>query len=685
MSVGIVNGLVRKIVESIKKNGNVYEFNMYGIMSDAASLHAMTKMAGAAVMPLPGSVFLGMSTRGLALAYALAQSLDGVFVSVNKSVALSSVPVLRGTRTSEYSTESVVIPECCLPQDGVRRPAYIVDDVVAMGGTVRAVTDLLKEKYPHLEIQSTLCVVRFVDKCPPDLNVTSFFDFESNGTYRSVGKMYCSPMVVKRVHFDAGAFPGVCLVDGEIVKVGSKTYPIVLYPSSMGHVSRWVDPKGFLVSIDRFPNGVPNMKIPPFVVDKCVSLLIDFQDRANLVDMLGFARVLALHVERLTIVVKYFPDGTMERVDRYGTVASAETVSYLLGQMPLTKGGRRVVLQVFDLHTLQNQFYFGQNVQVDMRSSLENLVVHDDSVVVFPDEGAHKRYGPLFERCNRLEFTKKRVGDTREVHLRDCYGMFPDGWAVRDGKYVIVDDMARTFGTILETLRWLEREGAPAGSVDVAVPNVDTQGGALLRFFAAAPPCFRKLYASVYTRDGMAMFWSPMLRDRFVPLNDIHAHLCMNRRQPMTDVVASENATKVRVSRCAFSANVPSGVPEQPIGDEVMQGAMRRARSAAVAAGTDQCVAKAFESGIINGMESVGCAMIAKKDEDEVLYKAVHISDIKHPEQFLDGDQSVTTGQRLQKKYNLASGESWLGDKRKAQLVEALACAIREGSKPEDK
>lgn len=679
MSVSIVNGLVAKIRKLLSKNGEITEINMYPLMFDVKVVSALAEMVGAAVCPLPGSVFVGMATRGLPLATELARRFDGVCVPVVKSVSMSSVAVLRGTRASEYSTEHVVIPEACLPQDGVRRPVYIVDDVVATGGSVRAVMGLLRETYPHLEVQEALCVVRFVDKCPAEMPVRSFFEYKSDGTYESVGRMYCSPLVVKRVSPPVGRCWSAKTVGRQLEKIGSKKCPIILYPPSMAHVSRWLDEKGFLIQIDRFPNGVPNMKVPPFVFDQCVSILIDFQDRANLIDMIGFARVLALHVERLTILVKYFPDGTMERVDRYGTVASAETVSFLLGQMPLTKGGKRVVLHVFDLHTLHNQFYFGQNVQVEMSSSLKNLVVDENQIVVFPDEGAHKRYAPLFERHRRLEFTKKRDGDARKVHLRDCYGIFQDEWAVRDGRYVIVDDMARTFGTVLETLRWLQAEGAAEGSVDVAVPNVDTQGAALLRFFAAAPPCFGKLHASVYTRDGLAMLLNPMLRGRFVPLNDAHSFLTIDEFVPeKCSVVASENATKVSVSGCFFSANVPSGVPEQPIGDEVAEGAEKRARSAVVAAGTPCCVAKAFESGIIGGMESVGCAIVVKVQDHWMQQNAVFVSDIKHPEKFVDGDQSITTGQRMQKKYNLSSGEAWLGDKRKGQMEEAMKLANKK-------
>ena len=655
MSVSIVNGLVDRIGKLLCKNGEITEINMYPIMFDAKILSALAEMIGAATTPLPGSVFVGMATRGLPLAAELARRFDGICVPVVKSVPMASVAALRGTRTSEYSAEAVVIPELCLPQDGVRRPVYIVDDVVATGGSARAVTDLLKGAYPHLEVQTTLCVVHFVDKCPADLPVASFFKYMSNGTYLSVGGMYSSHLVVKR------AFPR-----GE---TGPSVSSITLVPPSLAYWPPAEAPDAYVIPWKTFPNGVPDLKVPAFVYDKAVRLVIDFQDRANLFDMIGFARVLALHVTDLTIVVNYFPDGTMERVDRYGTVATAEVVSHALGQMPLTKGNRKVVLEVYDLHTLQNQFYFGNKVQVEMRSVLEHLRVEKAAVVVFPDDGARKRYAPLFEDRLQLVFTKKRDGDARNVHLSDRYGMFPDGWSVKDANFAIVDDMARTFGTILETLRWLQANGARPASVDVAVPNVDTQGSALLRFFSSAPPCFRRLITFPFTRDGNAIHSSKFLTGKITPLYS--SNDAALRR---VTAVASENPTKVLASGCDFSVNVPSGVPPQPIGDQTMQGAASRARSASVALGGKFSRVVAFESGAVDGMEAVACTVI----EEDKAHHAVHVTDTPHPAQFFPPpSQDVTTGERMRKHYNLASDEAWLGNARPRMLGEALRLALK--------
>jgi phosphoribosylpyrophosphate synthetase len=60
-------------------------------------------------------------------------------------------------------------------------------------------------------------------------------------------------------------------------------------------------------------------------------------------------------IESLTVVLPYYPVGTMERVTKEGTVATAATFAHMFSSLPSC--GRPTRLMVYDLHTLQNRFY----------------------------------------------------------------------------------------------------------------------------------------------------------------------------------------------------------------------------------------------------------------------------------------------------------------------------------------
>jgi hypothetical protein len=76
--------------------------------------------------------------------------------------------------------------------------------------------------------------------------------------------------------------------------------------------------------------------------------------------------------------------------------------------------------------------------------------------IAFPDEGAQKRFGSLFHQYDVVTCGKKRVGKERIVMIQDgdC-----------QGKHVlIVDDMVKTGGTLVECAKALVAHGATGAS-----------------------------------------------------------------------------------------------------------------------------------------------------------------------------------------------------------------------------
>jgi phosphoribosylpyrophosphate synthetase len=87
--------------------------------------------------------------------------------------------------------------------------------------------------------------------------------------------------------------------------------------------------------------------------------------------------------------------------------------------------GGPVQLVFFDIHALQEQFYFTDNVIVQLKSCVRllrnrlSLLTGERVVIVFPDDGAFKRFHSKFPGLQIVVCHKIRgEGDTRIVDIR---------------------------------------------------------------------------------------------------------------------------------------------------------------------------------------------------------------------------------------------------------------------------
>lgn len=221
--------------------------------------------------------------------------------------------------------------------------------------------------------------------------------------------------------------------------------------------------------IDRkyFPDGDPNFTIPRLheCYNRDVLFVADWSSRAaRMDDLLCLVPIAELQPRTLTILIPFFSSGTMERESEAGSIATANVEAKLLSNLPGHSLKRIITV---DLHTLQNQFYF-ENLTVTMdstmrgmREKLSDLLRHKDTVICFPDDGAKKRFAGYFENVALATCAKVRDGDTRRVKLDE---------GDVDGKHiVIVDDLVRSGGTLLECARALKEHGAT--SIQIFVPH----------------------------------------------------------------------------------------------------------------------------------------------------------------------------------------------------------------------
>lgn len=212
------------------------------------------------------------------------------------------------------------------------------------------------------------------------------------------------------------------------------------------------------VSWNAFRDGFPDLRIEDAksLRNRDVAFLASLDTPAEIFRQLSVIFEIPRLVARsLTLVLPFFPVGTMERVDREGQVATASSLARMISLTPFTIGGPTQIV-IFDIHALQERFYFTDAVIPRLETAIpllrDRLRDDPDAAVAFPDEGARKRFGGMFPERHIILCHKIRRGDKRVVTIQEGE---PEGRHV-----VIVDDLVMTGGTLLRCAEALRDAGA---------------------------------------------------------------------------------------------------------------------------------------------------------------------------------------------------------------------------------
>ena len=233
----------------------------------------------------------------------------------------------------------------------------------------------------------------------------------------------------------------------------------------------------YTINWDRFNDKTDNIKInnmksPTHFKGKHVLFIASFHDNdATMSQFHVIAFLCECLVESLTILLPYYSTATMERVDigSDGVVPTANTLALLFNGLPSV--GRPIRVMTYDLHTLQNRFYLTGHAVATLHTAIPLVVeVIEGSArpagqtpitaIAFPDEGAKKRFGKMFEGVGRMSeangdiifCSKVRSGNNRIVSIAD---------GDPKGKHVlIVDDQTKSGGTLIKCAQALKAKGA---------------------------------------------------------------------------------------------------------------------------------------------------------------------------------------------------------------------------------
>ncbi|KAJ4843792.1 ribose phosphate diphosphokinase subunit prs3 [Turnera subulata] len=210
-----------------------------------------------------------------------------------------------------------------------------------------------------------------------------------------------------------------------------------------------------------FDDGFPNLFIPNAqgIRGQHVAFLASFSSPKVIFEQLSIIYALPkLFISSFTLVLPFFPTGTSERMEDEGDVATAFTLARILSNIPTSRGGP-TSLVTFDIHALQERFYFGDNILPCFESGipllknrLQKLPDSDNIAIAFPDDGAWKRFHNQLQHFPTIVCAKVREGSQRIVRIKEGD---PKGRHV-----VIVDDLVQSGGTLIECQKVLAKHGA---------------------------------------------------------------------------------------------------------------------------------------------------------------------------------------------------------------------------------
>ncbi len=326
----------------------------------------------------------------------------------------------------EYGVDHLSIEKSALSRND---RVLVIDDVIATGGTMRAAEQLVKLAGAEVVAYIAPYVLRNEDNslmCGDLSNKIRFLCDQNQANH-----------AMHAQHFNQK----VILFDNE-----KKTNELrMIFPPSMYAYDKYN--QHVPIRWGRFARSSNIWFNPDHVKNQDVLV---FMDPANAQESFDTLQLLSiLHRKdpyRVRVVIPFLEHGTQDRVEYDGagwqSLAGVDTIAKIMENYQVI---------TFDLHAEQSQFAFYDLRFASLVAELWKLYYsfNKDVVPVFPDDGAAKRFGKLCK--NYITFRKIRSGDKRIVSTDAD---------ILPKKYVILDDMVRSGGTMNEVAKYLLANGA---------------------------------------------------------------------------------------------------------------------------------------------------------------------------------------------------------------------------------
>lgn len=167
-------------------------------------------------------------------------------------------------------------------------------------------------------------------------------------------------------------------------------------------------------------------------------------------------------VKSITIVLPYYPVGTMERIVGEGEIPTGYAFAQMLNNIPSATGKNNLI--IFDIHALSSRFFFHTNLRptiVSMLSYYLDYINHkypgaeNNNIIVFPDDGAKKRFEKQMPKnFKTILCSKERKGEDRIIKIEE--GIENIDLTGKTNNLFIIDDLIQSGGTSKETVHGIK-------------------------------------------------------------------------------------------------------------------------------------------------------------------------------------------------------------------------------------
>lgn len=418
---------------------------------------------------------VGIESRGF-LFSQLANYLDAGFVMMRKPGKLPTTKIV--SYGKEYGTDSLTI------EDNIIEPGsnvLIVDDLIATGGTLNAGIELIEMVGSNVVGVCGLIQLIGLELNSKLLNsqvaILALLKYQFNSLSKELDlsiNQHLKPFIESKQEYQNDEIFIKEFYPIEIKpEINSKYDTIVFsYPTvetlAENYIVHNLGCRKGMIIWDKFPDTQPNIKFEPMtqLEDKRIVFFMSIYDTSNLFVQLSLLKVLPRQfIKSLDIYICYYSVGTMERVDEEGILATADTMANIISScMESCKEGKPTI-HIYDIHTLQNRFIgFDYNrVQVKLHSGIPLLKkkIGKECIIVFPDDGAYKRFGKDFNTYKTIVCSKVRDGGKRNITIKDKINFPLDETKLDldEIEVVIVDDLVQSGGTLIECKKALNKLG----------------------------------------------------------------------------------------------------------------------------------------------------------------------------------------------------------------------------------
>lgn len=210
------------------------------------------------------------------------------------------------------------------------------------------------------------------------------------------------------------------------------------------------------VQFKDFPDWLPNTflyDVEKTIEHKEVTYICDFSNPKSFFKQYDIMNtVLENCADKLRIIMPFFP-WQKDRVDIRWEAITAKNIATILSSLPSWRTGK-TSLHTFDMHALQVKWFFNlDKINVEMHTLMYAIREKIDTActIIFPDDGAKKRFSQYFEWYDVVTCSKERKWDERIIKIE---------WDVKGKDTIIIDDLAQTGNTTIKTAHTLKEQWA---------------------------------------------------------------------------------------------------------------------------------------------------------------------------------------------------------------------------------